>query len=155
MELKDIISITLGSLGSTIALVSLVKALIEYNKQGITKRSEIFLNMRSRLRQDESFSNICDLLERDDQKLRDIPLVERDRFVGFFEEFVLLKNSGLINDEVALYMFGYFAIKCIDSKNFWYNLNKEQPLWGAFMDFATQMKCMHKDYKYDCSRFHL
>jgi len=75
--------------------------------------------------------------------------------VGFFEEFALLKNSGLINDEVALYMFGYFAIKCIDSQNFWFDLNKKQPLWGAFMDFAKEMKAMHKGYKYDKSRFHL
>lgn len=155
MELKDILTISLASMGSVIALVSLIKALIEYQKQGITKRSEIFLSMRSRLREDKSFSNICDLLERDDPKLREIPLVERDRFMGFFEELALLKNSGLVNDEVTLYMFGYFAIRCIDSKNFWFDLNKDQPLWGAFVDFAQHMKSMHKVYKYDRSRFHL
>ena len=155
MELKDIITIFLAAIGSVIALVSLIMALIEYQKQGITKRSEIFLNMRSRLREDESFSNICDLLERDDPNLREIPLVERDRFMGFFEELALLKNSGLINDEVSLYMFGYFAIRCIDSKNFWFDLNKHQPFWGAFMDFSQQMKSMQKNYKYDRSRFHL
>lgn len=155
MVLKDIITIALGALGSGIALISLIKALIEYKKQGITKRSEIFLNMRSRLREDKSFSEICGLLESDDPKLLDIPLIERDRFVGFFEEFALLKNSGLINNEVSLYMFGYFAIKCIDSRNFWFNLNKNQPLWGAFFDFAKEMKSLHKDYKYNRSRFRL
>ncbi len=155
MKLKDILTILLAAIGSVIAFISLIKALIEYQKQGITKRSEIFLNMRSKLREDKSFSRICDLLERDDPKLREIPLVERDRFVGFFEELALLKNSGLINDEVALYMFGYFAIKCIDSQNFWFDLNKDQPLWGAFFDFAKQMKSMHMEYKYDRSRFHL
>ena len=155
MELKDILTISLAAVGSVIALVSLIKALIEYQKQGITKRSEIFLNMRSRLREDKSFSKICDLLERDDLKLREIPLVERDRFIGFFEELTLLRNSGLIKDEVTLYMFGYFAIRCIDSQNFWFDLNKDQSLWSAFMDFANHMKSMQKVYKYDRSRFHL
>ena len=37
---------------------------------------------------------------------------------------------------VALYMFGYFAIRCHDSKNFWAGLNCEQVLWSLFMDFA-------------------
>jgi len=155
MQLKDMLTIFIAAIGTAVALISLIKALIEYQKQGITKRSEIFLNMRSRLREDESFSKICNLLERDDPKLKEIPLVDRDRFVGFFEELALLKNSGLINDEVTLYMFGYFAIRCLDSKNFWYNLNRGQPLWGAFMDFAKQMKSMHKVYSYDRSRYHL
>jgi len=115
LELKDILTISLAAIGSAIALISLIKALIEYQKQGITKRSEIFLNMRSRLREDKSFSKICDFLERDDPKLREIPFVERDRFLAFFEELALLKNSGLINDEVTLYMFGYFAIRCVNS----------------------------------------
>ena len=155
MELKDILTISLAAIGSLIALVSLIRALVEYQKQGATKRSEIFLDMRSRLREDESFSRICDLLERDDPKLREIPLVDRDRFIGFFEELALLRNSGLINDEVTLYMFGYFAIRCIDSRNFWYDLNRDQPLWAAFMDFARDMKSMHTVYEYDSSRFHL
>ena len=155
MELMDILSISLAAIGSLIALVSLIRALLEYQKQGATRRSEIFLNMRSRLREDESFSEICDLLERDDPGLREIPLAERDRFIGFFEELALLRNSGLINDEVTLYMFGYFAIRCIDSQNFWYDLNKNQPLWAAFTEFAEDMKSMHQVYEFDQSRFHL
>jgi hypothetical protein len=40
-------------------------------------------------------------------------------FLGFFEEVALMMNSGLIRKEVAHYMFGYYAIHCWDSKNFW------------------------------------
>ena len=122
MEMKDLLPITISAVGATVAIVTAIKALIEYRKQGITKRAEIFLQMRSRLREDPSFKNICQLLETDNEKLREIPLIEKDRFIGFFEEFALIKNSGFINDNVSLYMFGYFAVACLESKNFWHSL---------------------------------
>ena len=155
MDLKDILTVSLSAVGVTIAIVTAIKALIEFRKQGITKRAEIFLQMRSRLREDPSFKEICQLLETDDEKLREIPLIEKDRYLGFFEEFALLKKSGFINDEVSLYMFGYFAIKCLDSKNFWVNLNKSHDMWGLFRDFAKDMKEARKSFAYDEAKLHL
>jgi hypothetical protein len=35
-----------------------------------------------------------------------------------------MRNSGLITDELALYMFGYYAILCKNSKNYWHMLNR-------------------------------
>ena len=55
MSLHEVITASIAAIGSVIALASLVKAVIEYQKQGIAKRSEIFLTMRSRLREDKSF----------------------------------------------------------------------------------------------------
>lgn len=151
----NLITILISALGVLIALITAIKALIEYRKQGVVKRSEIFLKMRSRLREDPSFKNICQLLENDDIKLKEIPLIEKDRFLGFFEEFALLRNSGFVNDQVSLYMFGYFAIRCFDSKNFWVHLNKDHQLWALFFDFTDQMKKAQQTFKYERKKFRI
>ena len=155
MTICDSVTAIISTMALVFAAVSLVQGLIEYRKQGIAKRTEMFLQMRSRLREDPTFSKICSLLETDNVKLREIPLVERDRFIGFFEELALMKNSGLMNNHVALYMFGYFAIRCYDSRNFWYDLNRDQPLWSLFMDFAVQMKVAQSNFRYNRSDFRL
>jgi hypothetical protein len=155
MELKDTITLLITGTVAFFTIISVLKGLVEYKKQGITKRTELFIQMRSRLREDRTFARICELLEEDDELLRDIPLIEKDRFLGFFEELALMKNSGLINDRVALYMFGYYAIRCFESKNFWYNLNREEPLWSLFIDFAEQMKIAEHRFQYKREEFHL
>ena len=155
MDVKDTLTITIGAAGVTVATITAIKALIEFRKQGITKRAEMFLQMRSRLREDPSFKHICQLLETDDKKLREVSMIEKDRFLGFFEELALIKKSGFINDDVTLYMFGYFAVKCLESKNFWYNLNKPHDLWVVFMEFAQQMKEAQNSFSYDEKNFHL
>lgn len=149
--------ITLGISAVTllIAAILAVKAPREYKLQNATKRSEIFLQMRTRLRTDQSFASICDKLEVDAEELAAIPLIERDRFVGFFEELAILNNTGLISNALALYMFGYFAIKCYESKAFWKGLNRHQPLWSLFMDFAKRMSEEQKRFKFDRRKLRL
>ena len=155
MTLSEIITAVISAFALMFTFVSVLQGLVEYKKQGISKRTETFLQMRSRLREDATFSKICELLETDSEKLQEIPLVDKDRFIGFFEELALMKNSGLINENVTLYMFGYFAIRCYDSENFWHNLNREQPLWSLFMDFAKQMKIAQSKFRYDRKNFYL
>ncbi len=111
--------------------------------------------MRKRLREDVSFSSICALLETDSEKLCDVQLIEKDRFIGFFEELALMKNSKLINNNVTLYMFGYYAIRCNKSKNFWNGLNKKQALWSLFFNFANEMEQAEKKFKFKKSDFRL
>ena len=155
MDLKDVLTVTIGALGVTIAATTAIKALIEFRKQGVTKRAEIFLQMRSRLREDPSFKEICQMLESDNEMLRQISLIEKDRFLGFFEELALIKKSGFINDDVCFYMFGYFAIKCLDSENFWADLNRSHNLWNLFMDFAQHMKNTRDTFSYEGKNFRL
>jgi len=153
--MKDIRTVIIGAVGVTVAVVTAIMALVEFRKQGITKRAEIFLQMRSRLREDASFKEICQMLETDNELLKQISLIEKDRFLGFFEELALIKKSGFINDDVSLYMFGYYAIKCLESENFWVGLNKSHNLWNLFMDFAHQMKAARDSFTYDGQNFHL
>ena len=155
MQLKDILTLILTGVVAAIGLATLIKAIIEYKRSTATKRLELFLAMRTRLREDEEFKTICQLLETDDEKLRDIPLIQKDRFTGFFEELAIMRNSGLINDDVTLYMFGYFAIRCNQSKNYWHGLNRNQQLWSLFFSFAEDMERVYKDFKFDKKRFHV
>ncbi|MFN8748703.1 MAG: hypothetical protein ACK5ZE_13900 [Pseudanabaena sp.] len=140
MELKDLLTLILSTIVAIVGLATFIKALIEYRRSSATKRLELFLMMRTRLREDPEFKEICELLESDDPKLREIPLVQRDRFTGFFEELAIMHNSKLINDDVAFYMFGYFAIRCNHSENFWHGLNRNQKLWALFFSFAKDME---------------
>ena len=155
ITLKEILTFSLSAVVAIIGLATLIKAIIEYKRSTATKRLELFLSMRTRLREDGEFKVICDLLETDDHKLREIPLIQKDRFTGFFEELAIMRNSGLINDDVTVYMFGYFAILCNQSKNFWYGLNRDQPLWSLFFSFAEDMENAQNEFHFDNKRFHV
>jgi hypothetical protein len=155
IELKDVLTLVISAVAVIVGFITLIKGLIEFRKSTITKRLELFLSMRSRLREDSNFIEICELLERDDPKLRVIPLVQKDRFTGFFEELAIMRNSGLMTDELALYMFGYYAILCNKSENYWYGLNKKQVLWSLFFDFASDMERRRDSYRYDRKRLNL
>ena len=155
MDLKDILTLILSGVVATIGLAVLIKAILEYKRSTGTKRLELFLTMRTRLREDEEFKKICQLLETDDKKLREIPLIQKDRFTGFFEELAIMRNSGLMNDDVTLYMFGYFAIRCNHSDNYWHGLNRNQELWSLFFSFAEDMERAYKHFRFDKKRFHV
>ena len=150
-ELKLIVSVIVAIIG----LATLFKAILEYKRSTATKRLELFLSMRSRLREDEEFKTICDLLETDDPKLCELPLNQKDRFTGFFEELAIMRNSGLINDDVTLYMFGYFAIRCNHSENFWRDLNRDQPLWSLFFKFADDMEKAQNKFIFKNNKFNV
>src|SRR5947208_449500 len=70
MDTKDALTLVVSGSAVAVAAVSAVKALIEYRLQGAAKRSDIFLQMRSRLRSDSGFARICGMLEVDDPGLR-------------------------------------------------------------------------------------
>jgi hypothetical protein len=152
MDLKDSLTLAISATVVVLGLATLVKGLVEFRKSTITKRLELFLSMRTRLREDKTFIVICELLETDDPRLRDIPIVQKDRFTGFFEELAIMRNSGLMTDELALYMFGYYAISCSNSTNYWYGLNKQQVLWSLFFDFASDMERQRGSYRYERER---
>ena len=152
MELKDTFTLGVSFTGVVLAGIVAIKAVVEYIKQGRAKRSEIFLMMRTRLRADPEFKKICDLLDSDSPALRDVPWIEKDRFVGFFEELAILHNSGLLRTEIMLYMFGYFAIECKNSQHFWGDVSKEGNLWELFFDFAEEMERAKREFRFDRKR---
>jgi len=142
--LKDIAII----LGAIIALFSFANGILEYIRQGAQKRVEQFVALRRRLKENPAFYEICSLLVYDDQGLRDVPAQDKRDFLGLIEEVALLSNSGLIRREVAHYMFGYYAVRCLESIHFWHEVERESIYWSLFHDFATQMQKVEKTFRY-------
>jgi hypothetical protein len=143
----------ISTIGATlVALGVLAKGVMEYAAQGAQKRAEQFFAIRGQLKSNESFKEICDLLEHDDPSLADVPFKEKRDFLGLFEEVTLLMNSGLIRKSVAHYMFGYYAIRCWESQNFWRDVNRDSSYWSAFRSF-DEMKGLEEGFEYSPRRF--
>jgi hypothetical protein len=138
---------------AVVAVAGLWRSFIELAKQGSIKRAERFFAMRQRLREDKEFAEICQYLELRDPRLREVPLITRDRFIGFFEELTLLWNSRVFNDEIIYYMFGYYALRCWRSDDFWHDLNREQILWSHYRDMVRRLEFIEKSYVPSARRF--
>ena len=136
-------------IGAFVGLGTLIKAVIEYARQGRQKRAEQFLQMRIRLYENSKFREICGLLTEGDKKLRDVPLADRFDYLGLFEDVALMLNSNMIRPGVAHYMFGYFAILCWESEHFWHGLDRDGRYWSLFKDFAARMTEMEKKFSFD------
>ena len=135
-QLKDIAAI----IAAVVAIASLAKAVLEYVAQGAQKRAEFFFGLERRFWDNPQFKEICDGLEHERTELTDIPFKDKLQFLNFYEAIALALNSKLISVDVAHYMFGYYATRCLDSKRFWEGVDFESPYWGLFKDFAHRMK---------------
>lgn len=131
-----------------VALFTLIFGILQYRKGLLQRRSEQFLKMRERYIDNKEFQELFTLIEHDDEKLKVIPYKQKLKFLGFYEELALMKNSGLIKREVVFYMFAYHAIRIWQSENFWYItdnsgtakvVNKESAYWFLFKKFAQEM----------------
>jgi hypothetical protein len=144
-DAKDLATI----LGVVIALVTLIKGLIEYTHQGAQKRAERFFAFEDAFHSDEVLIEVCTLLEDDDDRLAELPYKTKLHFLGFYEQVALMVNSKLLRPGVAHYMFGYYAIRCWKSDKFWVNLNRESVYWSLFAAFAKEMMDAEKRFRLD------
>lgn len=69
---------------------------------------------------------------------------DKIQILGFFEEISILMNSGLIAKEVAYYMFGYYAMRCLACRSFIDGINLESPYWQEFVRFTQTMQEMEE-----------
>ncbi|AXF86261.1 hypothetical protein DTO96_102007 [Ephemeroptericola cinctiostellae] len=137
MELIKNIAAILGVIA---AIWGLYKGVIEFALQGAQKRAEVFLKKQNEYFSNKSFNEIRTLLEKDEEKLKEIPIEEKRAYLTFFEEVAVLRNTGLIKPDLAYYMYGYYATKCLESSNFWTNINKNKLFWNVFIRFAEEMQ---------------
>jgi len=72
--------------------------------------------------------------------LREISFQVKRDYLGLFEEIAIAMNSGLIKPQVAHYMFGYYALLCRESDDFWSGVNRLSDYWSLFNDFCDQME---------------
>ncbi len=144
MTIIEIATVT----GVIVSLLTLLQSANEYIRQGAIKRAEHFIEIRKRLKENATFKMIADLTERNDPELMKIPFKDKRDYLGLFEEVAIAMNSGLIRKHVAHYMFGYYAIRCWESTNFWSDVNRNSFYWTLFKDFAEQMKKIEAKFKY-------
>lgn len=103
------------------------------------KRTEFTLAQHRRLFDDPALLSVMRVLDEDNVSLSDVSMWEPKRkFLTFFEELILLVNSGYIKRETALYMFGYYAKCAHRSKNFLVGIDYSPEYWSLFMAFAEE-----------------
>ena len=134
----ETISTILTVLGPA-SLVTFYLGTREFILQGKQKRAEILINKVHWYFTNSSFNIIRQLIEHDDINLQNYSFEEKRAYIAFFEEIALLTNSKLIKPDVAYYMFGYYAVKCLSSENFWRGFaNKADIHWIIFMNFSKK-----------------
>ena len=138
--------------GVPVGLITLLSGLFEYRKQGKNKRAEFFIIMRQRLKDNPAFQNIRTLLDNGDKELEDVPITDRMNFLGYFEEVAIMLNSKMIRKDIAHYMFGYYAIRCSESKYFWEGIADRSQYWVLFNKFAQTMKQVEDEMLEDKTR---
>jgi len=123
-----------------VAAIAAMRGYFEYRSLNVLRRFEKFQEVRRRFKESDEFRQICYLLDTDSPEISAIGFKAKRDFLGFFEEIALMHNSNLINDDVAHYMFGYYAIRCYDSPYFWSDVNKNSYYWSLFAKFVARMK---------------
>ena len=137
---KDLLTIIVASFAGLVALGTFIKAILEYRLQGRQKRAELFDKFKTTLKTEPRIVNINSQLEDDNETLAEIPLIDRYYFLGYYEQIAIAVNSGLIDKDVAHYMFGYFALRCWDSEHFWNGINRQSYYWSVFKKFVDTMQ---------------
>ncbi|MEX2029579.1 MAG: hypothetical protein WD906_01195 [Anaerolineales bacterium] len=148
MTLQDLASVAV-ILGALLGVPTLIIGVIEFSRQGAQRRASHYLEQRKRFRTDTILYEIIGLLEADSPKLRRYSTPDRAHLLGMFEELALLLNSGLVTRHVAHYMFGYPALLCWKSRNFWHGLDRDSNYWALFRDFAMQMKTVEDSFSFN------
>lgn len=117
-----------------IEIKSLKQAREAENQQ---KRTEFFLDQHRRLFDDTNLYAILKLIDGDDEELAATDnWDDKRKYLTFIEEIELLIRANKIAAPVAYYMFGYYAIKARDGKNFCEGIDLSETYWGLFFSFC-------------------
>ena len=101
------------------------------------RRIEFTLAQHRRLFDDKVLCSVLERLDGDPPELGEESMAESKRkFLTFFEEMIPLRNSGYIANDVAMYMFGYYATCARNGENFMAGMSQAPADWGIFFQFA-------------------
>jgi len=144
-HLKEIAIVLSASIGAFTFIV----ALLQYRRNSKLTRVEKFQEMRKAYLDRDCISRLLPLIETDDEALSHEPYQAKMTLLGFYEEIALLYKSKAIKRNVVHYMFGYYAIRCWESENFWQDLNRDSPYWALFKWFVDDMRRNEGKFKRD------
>jgi hypothetical protein len=154
VDWKDL-ALSLGAMaGVPAAIFAAYKTFQELKKNRIhreedlkLKRAEFTLAQHRRLF-DATLHSVLALLDSDDPGLANPDMWDSKRkFLTFFEELCLLINSELVSKDVALYMFGYYALAAYEGPNFRIGIDWDECYWGLFFAFAKDAKIFLEDFE--------
>jgi hypothetical protein len=128
-------------------LIAFFRAVGEFRRQNNIRAFENFTAMTKRYNDSTPIQHVIKILNTEDEKeLRSLSVEDKDAFISFNEEVSIMRNSGLISDDVALYMFAYDAILANSSDAFWSYMGKELHYWDEFKYFCDSMKKLENRY---------
>lgn len=142
------------AISAAVAVLLLFKSLREYQKQGAQKRADYFRGMIDKFKATPHFLEISSMLDDEDNPgLAKIHYRIRRSYLNFFEELALMVNSSLVQKELVLYMFGYYAIRASENRYFKDEFDFEGPYWSLFVKFAREMKELQSSAKFKGATF--
>ena len=107
------------------------------------KRAEHFFKLREKYNSDPIFVKIRAIIDSPQDKSissKEIPVDDKRKFLGFYEEIAIMVNSKVIKEELAFYMFGYYIIKCTELEAFRAYIDEDKQYWGVLTRFIIKMK---------------
>lgn len=128
-----------GVISGVVGILTFIKAVIEYARQNKLKRYEKFQEMSRRFDENHDIAMVCELVMQDAPQLADIAKYKKEVVICFFEEVAILQNSRILPENLIVNSFGYYAIKCYESKHFWANLDKCELFYGLLTGFCEKM----------------
>ena len=131
-----------GGLSLIVAIGTLVKALAEFRLQNSLKRFEKYQAMNETYSTSITLTSMRDALRAGGEPLEKYDVIEKYKFMAFYEDIAMMCQSGLMRMEVAAYLFGYDARLAASNSTFAANLGnaREDPNWTLFWSFCDRLE---------------
>jgi hypothetical protein len=134
-----------GAATALACLATFIKSIWEYKKENSLKRFEKYQAITREWNQNAETQEIIRLLDEKQESLRDYDVKTKQDFIDRYEDVAVMYESGLMRRSIAFYMFGYYAIRCNDSEEFWTGLETNSAYHSLFRRFAKEMKQIDRD----------
>lgn len=128
-----------------IAVCVFAKSIYEYTLQNKLKRFEKYQDIAGQWDENKDLQEIRRLLDFENKSaLAKADPEKKQNFIHCYEDIAVMCESGLLNEKMAFYMFGFYAIRSLQSKEFWTGLNEGDFYYTLFRRFATRMEVIEK-----------
>jgi hypothetical protein len=134
-----------AGISAVVAVCVFAKSIYEYTLQNKLKRFEKYQDIAGQWDENKDLQKIRQLLEFEDkEKLAKAAANTKENFIHCYEDIAVMYESGLLSERMAFYMFGYYAIRSYQSKEFWNGLDKSDVYFTLFCRFAARMEVIEK-----------
>jgi hypothetical protein len=134
-----------GAAAALAFLLPFVKSIYEYSKENSLKRFEKYQAITRQWNENADTQEIVRLLDEDPELLTNYDVKKKEDFIDRYEDVAVMYESGLMRRSITFYMFGYYAIRCYESKHFRAGIDLNSPYYTLFRRFAKEMKQIEGD----------